>query len=69
MGRTYQSTVVDAPADDGPSPVSRSDVSDYVGTVRVHAVTDADGREPVAGRHLIRWAAATGAAPPPPAAG
>lgn len=28
--------------DDGPSPVSADDVSDYVGTVRVHPVTDRD---------------------------
>lgn len=28
--------------DDGPSPVSSTDVSDYVGTVRVHPVTDSD---------------------------
>ncbi len=34
--------------DDGPSPVSQEDVSDYVGTVRVLPVTDAD-------RAFVEW--------------
>ena len=34
--------------DDGPSPVSKDDVSDYMGTVRVRSVTDTD-------RSFVEW--------------